>query len=394
MANGLGAVLNAAAELRRRGRRDIRFVFIGDGKEKPGLVERARTEGLDNCVFMDPIPKTALAQFLCRRANLGLMILSDVPAFYYGTSPNKFFDYLASALPVLVNYPGWMADMVKEEQIGMVVPPQDASAFADALVRLADDRMATAQMGQRARAFAQREFRRTVLAERCVAVMERAAAGPACRSSVNEASVSLYRRLGKRVLDLLVVAILLPLVLPVIGVVALLIRFRLGSPVFFQQIRPGYGARPFNLLKFRTMTPECSSDGTLLSDEKRLSKFGSLLRRLSLDELPQLWNVIRGDMSLVGPRPLLMQYLDRYTKEQSRRHEVRPGITGWSQVNGRNAITWEEKFALDVWYVEHVTFWLDIQILFKTIIKTTTSKDISQPGHATAEEFWGTRELK
>ncbi len=176
-ANGLGAVLDAAAELRRRGRTDIRILFIGDGKEKPALVERARRDGLDNCAFCEPMAKGMLAQFLCRRANVGLMILANVPAFYYGTSPNKFFDYLASALPVLVNYPGWMAEMVNAEGIGVTVSPQDPVAFADALEHLANDRAATAQMGLRARTFAQREFVRTTLSQRCVAVMERAAAG-------------------------------------------------------------------------------------------------------------------------------------------------------------------------------------------------------------------------
>ena len=177
LANGLGAVLDAAAELRRRGRSDILLVFIGDGKEKPALIERARREKLDNCLFVDPMPKKALAQFLCRRANVGLMILANVPAFYYGTSPNKFFDYLASGLPVLVNYPGWVAEMVIAQGIGVVVPPQEPAAFAEALMSMADARAATAQMGPRGRNFAQREFLRTTLAQRCVTVMETAAAG-------------------------------------------------------------------------------------------------------------------------------------------------------------------------------------------------------------------------
>jgi glycosyltransferase involved in cell wall biosynthesis len=175
VANGLGAVLDAAAELCSRGRTDIIFVFIGDGKEKPALIERARRDKLTNCLFVDPMPKRALAQFLCRRANVGLMILANVPAFYYGTSPNKFFDYLASGLPVLVNYPGWMAEMVTAQGAGVVVPPQDPHAFADALVRMADARDATAEMGPRGRNFARREFLRTTLAQRCVAVMESAA---------------------------------------------------------------------------------------------------------------------------------------------------------------------------------------------------------------------------
>ena len=176
-ANGLGAVLDAAAELRMRGRTDISFVFIGDGKEKPTLIERAHREKLENCLFVDPMPKKVLAQFLCRRANVGLMILANVPAFYYGTSPNKFFDYLASGLPVLVNYPGWMAEMVTAQGAGVVVPPQDPVAFADAVLRMADARAATAEMGPRGRNFAKREFLQTTLAQRCVSVMESVTAG-------------------------------------------------------------------------------------------------------------------------------------------------------------------------------------------------------------------------
>jgi len=179
VANGLGAVLDAAVELRKRGRNDIFFVFIGDGKEKPTLMERAKKEELGTCIFVDPMPKKILAQFLCRRANVGLMILANVPAFYYGTSPNKFFDYLASSLPVLVNYPGWIAEMVAAQKVGMVVPPQDPKAFADALMRMADTRAVTAEMGPRGHNFAKREFLQTALAQRCVSLMENVASGQA-----------------------------------------------------------------------------------------------------------------------------------------------------------------------------------------------------------------------
>jgi glycosyltransferase involved in cell wall biosynthesis len=172
IANGLGAVLDAAGELCRRRRSDIFLVFIGDGKEKPALIERARREKLDNCLFVDPMPKKILAQFLSRRANVGLMILSNVPAFYYGTSPNKFFDYLASGLPILVNYPGWMAEMVTAQRIGLVVRPEDPVAFAEALIRMADARAETAEMGPRARDLAHREFLWETLARRCVSMME------------------------------------------------------------------------------------------------------------------------------------------------------------------------------------------------------------------------------
>ena len=172
-------------------------------------------------------------------------------------------------------------------------------------------------------------------------------------------------------------------------ILAFMIRCKLGTPVLFRQQRPGLGGRPFWLLKFRTMTEARDARGNLLPDAARLTAFGRFLRATSLDELPELLNVLKGDMSLVGPRPLLMQYLDRYTPEQARRHEVRPGITGWAQVNGRNAITWEEKFKLDVWYVDNWSLWLDIKIIFMTVWKIFKREGISQPGQATMEEFRG-----
>lgn len=163
----------------------------------------------------------------------------------------------------------------------------------------------------------------------------------------------------------------------------------LGRPVFFCQRRPGIDEKIFKMIKFRTMTDERDGQGVLLPDEKRLTRLGKFLRKTSLDELPELWNVLKGDMSLVGPRPLLVQYLERYTPEQSRRHEVRPGITGWAQVNGRNAISWEEKFALDVWYVEHQSFFLDLKILWLTLWHLLRPHGVSDIGHATKEEFLG-----
>jgi len=176
------------------------------------------------------------------------------------------------------------------------------------------------------------------------------------------------------------------------GVLALLVRLSVGSPVLFRQRRPGKDGRPFTLYKFRTMVDTRNCCGKLLPDDVRLTWIGRLLRSTSLDELPELFNVLRGDMSLVGPRPLLMQYLDRYTPEQGRRHEVRPGLTGWAQVNGRNAITWEEKFRLDVWYVDNRSLRLDVKILVLTVWKVVRREGISQEGLATMEEFTGTGE--
>jgi lipopolysaccharide/colanic/teichoic acid biosynthesis glycosyltransferase len=189
--------------------------------------------------------------------------------------------------------------------------------------------------------------------------------------------------------DLISTIASLLLLSPIIAVVFLLVRFQLGRPVIFRQMRPGLNGRSFILYKFRTMTNARDAEGNLLPDAQRLTRFGRFLRSTSLDELPELWNVLKGDMSLVGPRPLLMQYLDRYSPEQARRHEVRPGITGWAQVNGRNAITWEEKFKLDVWYIDNQTLWLDIKIIFMTIWKIFKREGISQEGRATMEEFKG-----
>jgi sugar transferase EpsL len=198
------------------------------------------------------------------------------------------------------------------------------------------------------------------------------------------------QRIMKRGFDLVLTLVLLVLLFPVLCLIALMIRLGLGSPVFFRQIRPGFQGKLFSILKFRTMTNDWDSNGALLPDGERLTRFGGFLRSTSLDELPELLNVLRGDMSLVGPRPLLMQYLDHYTPEQMRRHEVKPGITGWAQVNGRNAITWEQKFALDVWYVDHQSLLLDFRIVVMTILKTLTCQGISQPGRTTMEEFQGT----
>ena len=191
----------------------------------------------------------------------------------------------------------------------------------------------------------------------------------------------------KRFFDLLAVLLTAPLWLPVLAVVAALVRWKLGSPVFFRQQRPGYHERIFALIKFRTMTDARDAAGQLLSDAARLTPFGRWLRATSLDELPELLNVLRGEMSLVGPRPLLVEYLPRYEPEQRRRHEVRPGLTGWCQVNGRNALSWEQKFALDVWYVDHETLWLDLKILFMTVGQVLFRKGISASDHATMPEF-------
>lgn len=193
----------------------------------------------------------------------------------------------------------------------------------------------------------------------------------------------------KRLFDLLAALFILAMLSPLILLVALFARLALGSPVLFKQRRPGLHGKPFYFYKFRTMTDDRDNAGNLLSDELRLTVFGRVLRRCSLDEMPQFINVVKGDMSLVGPRPLLMEYLPLYAPEQARRHAVRPGITGWAQVNGRNAVSWEDRFKLDVWYVDHQSFWLDLKILWLTVIKVLRSEGISKEGWATMPKFTG-----
>lgn len=197
----------------------------------------------------------------------------------------------------------------------------------------------------------------------------------------------------KRILDLFLALPAFFLLSPLVVLTAFLIRLKIGSPVFFRQLRPGLHGKPFILYKFRTMTDKRDEKGNLLPDKDRLTRFGQFLRSSSIDELPELYNIIRGDMSLVGPRPLLMQYLERYSPEQARRHEVRPGLTGWAQVNGRNGLSWEDKFKMDIRYVDnHNVFW-DIRIILMTFAKVMKRDGISQPGQATAEEFLGNTSL-
>lgn len=193
----------------------------------------------------------------------------------------------------------------------------------------------------------------------------------------------------KRLFDLVIVLGTVPIWVPILAVLAMFVRLKLGAPVFFRQVRPGLDGKPFELVKFRSMTNARDASGALLSDTERLPRFGRLLRSTSLDELPELLNVLRGDMSLVGPRPLLMEYLPLYSVEQARRHDVRPGLTGWAQINGRNALSWEEKFKLDIWYVDNGSLLLDLWILVLTVVKVFRREGISAEGSATAERFRG-----
>ncbi len=204
---------------------------------------------------------------------------------------------------------------------------------------------------------------------------------------------SSFQKLTKSFLDFFVSSFLLIAISPLILLLTLCVNLFMGPPAFFNQPRPGKDGKIFNFIKFRTMTNEKDKNGNLLPDEKRLTKFGQFLRQTSLDELPQLWNVVKGDMSFVGPRPLLVEYLPLYNSEQVRRHQVKPGITGWAQINGRNAIDWEEKFKLDVWYVDNWSLWLDFKILVLTVVKVLKKEGISQKDYVTMKKFTGTTKI-
>ena len=194
---------------------------------------------------------------------------------------------------------------------------------------------------------------------------------------------------SKRLFDLSFALIALVILSPIILVTAILVRVFIGTPILFKQQRPGYKGQPFFIYKFRTMTNRVAHDGSLLSDAERLTRFGHLLRSLSLDELPELFNIVRGEMSFVGPRPLLMEYLPLYSPEQARRHDVVPGLTGWAQINGRNTVDWPARFAMDIWYVDHWSFWLDIRIIFLTVWKVLSREGVNQEGQSTVEYFKG-----
>lgn len=206
---------------------------------------------------------------------------------------------------------------------------------------------------------------------------------------VDDRASSRYLRRGKQLLDLTLVLVTAPLLLPLASVIALSVLVFLGRPVLFEQQRPGKGGQPFRMFKFRSMIDQRDATGTMLPDGRRLTAFGRWLRRTSLDEIPELWNVLSGEMSLVGPRPLLTEYIERYSTRQSRRHEVKPGITGWAQVNGRNAVEWDEKLEMDVWYVDNLTLSLDLRILARTFVVALTGRGVSAQGEATMPEFLG-----
>ena len=387
LANGLNSLLDVAVELKKLGNKNIQIVLIGEGSQKLRLMERAKKEDLYNCHFLNSMPKLQLAEILRRNVNVGLMILEDIPAFQYGTSPNKFFDYLSSGLPVITNYPGWVAELVEDRHIGINVKPKDPKTFAETLIFMSKNDQLLKKFSKNARLLGISDFSRDLQNMKFKNLIERVFQENKKRRK--NYFFKLVYILFKNIADRIFAILFLGILSLVLLFIALLVKINLGKPIFFVQKRPGKNGKPFFLIKFRSMANKNDEDGNLMEDSKRLNNFGKWLRSTSLDELPTLINIARGQMSFVGPRPLLMEYLPLYSYEQNKRHQVLPGLTGLAQVSGRNEITWERRLKLDVWYVENKCFRLDLYILFKTLFKVIKREGISYKGQETMPFFKG-----
>ena len=380
-AQALDAVLGASKLLAER-KPEVQFAFVGGGVDRERLEKRVEDEKLPNVLFLPRQEPSAMGSIYAS-ADVLLVHLKDDPLFRI-TIPSKTTAYMAAGKPILMGVRGDAATMVEEAGCGLAFPPQDSDALAVAILQLVEmPPKKREELGQRARKFYDEKIS---LSAGCTAFEQ------VFDEAMKEQSRGCHRdayKAVKRAIDKVAAAKLLIAASPILGFSAAAIRATMGSPVLFRQQRPGKDGKPFELLKFRTMRVPKPGEDTVSTDAERLTTLGKFLRATSIDELPTLFNVLKGDMSLVGPRPLLMQYLDRYTPEQVRRHEVKPGITGWAQVNGRNALSWEEKLEHDVWYVDNQSHVLDLKILAMTVLKVLKRDGISADGEATMPEFMG-----
>jgi lipopolysaccharide/colanic/teichoic acid biosynthesis glycosyltransferase len=379
LANDLGTILLAAKRLENYP--DIIFVLVGDGKERPNLIRQAEELGLPNVRFVPAQPKARMPQFLAA-ADVCVAILKAIPMFTT-TYPNKVFDYMAAGRPTVLAIDGAIRKVVEAADGGIFAQPGDPEALAEAVLAYYQNPDLRRRHGHNARPYVATHFARQDQALKLQATFERVHREKRMNWRI---ALSL-----KRAFDIVVSALLLFLFSPLFFLISLLIRLTMGRPIFFRQPRLGYQGRPFLIYKFRTMTDERDEQGDLLPDEQRLTRLGRFLRSTTLDELPELINVLKGEMSLVGPRPLLVEYRDLYTPEQWQRHEMPPGMAGPVLAGGRNILSWEEKFALDVWYVDNWSLWLDFKILARTALKVLKREGISAEGYATMPRFEGTR---
>lgn len=360
----------------------VKFLVCGDGADKDHIKAQAESIGVLNQNFwMIPwVAKTYMPDVLAS-ATVSISLFQNLPEMQHN-SANKVFDALAAGKPIVVNYGGWQAELVESRGAGLALSPDDPNGAAQELLEFLKDTDGLRRAGEQAAALADSRFNRDRLAGEFRSVLEQTADEDPAPVRRRKRTLRL-----KRLFDITASGVGLIVLSPVLLVISILILIKMGQPIFFSQTRPGFKGRPFRILKFRTMTNSHEEKGARQSDAERLTPLGQVLRRTSLDELPGLFNVFLGDMSLVGPRPLLMEYLPHYSSEQTRRHDVRPGVTGYAQVHGRNALSWEEKFNLDVWYVDHLNFGLDLKILWETVGVVFKGKGVSAEGHATMPRF-------
>ena len=352
---------------------NVVFAFCGDGPLRGRLEAKALERGVldKNVLLLDPPRRQDLPVLLARAA----VVISD------GMSED-FYDGLAAGRPLVLLSTGWQQELIESRGAGFGLALGEPAGAARELADFINDADGLRRASQQAAALAAGRFALDRIVTEIRTVIEEAVAAEP------RAVVMRRRRLrAKRMIDVLVSLAGLVVLSPVFVIVAIAVAAKMGRPIFFAQTRPGFKGKLFRMYKFRTMALTQDASGAALPDGERLTPLGHFLRRSSLDELPELINVLKGDMSLVGPRPLLPEYLPYYSSEQRRRHDMRPGVTGWSQVNGRNALTWEDKFALDVWYVDHFSLWLDIKIALKTVWVMIAGSGINAPGHATMPRF-------
>lgn len=388
LANGLENLLEVAKELKRMKRDDIKIIFIGEGALKNKLINEVKLFKLNNCIFIDSISKKELAEILQESVHLGLMVLKNIPDFYNGTSPNKFFDYLACGLPVINNYPGWLSELIIKNELGFAIPPGDNKLFATKLIAIADNKNILLKMSENCRSCAE-IFNKNSLINKFYSIIRTTYEEHKDREN-NYLFCKSYE-LTKSVLDRLTSLVLLIFLSPLLVLISIIVFIKLGLPIFFIQERPGLNNKIFKLIKFRSMKNDKQINGTYKDDSLRIDNFGKFFRSTSLDELPELINILKGDMSFVGPRPLLKEYLGLYSKEQIKRHNVRPGITGLAQIKGRNLLNWEKKFNLDLYYIRKRNLILDMKILIITFWKVFSREGINSNDYATKEKFKGVK---
>ncbi|MUT64768.1 glycosyltransferase [Paenibacillus sp. NEAU-GSW1] len=374
-------LLESLAALKQEGKLDWVTVLAGQGPLEAAVRRFVGSHGLtEDVVFAGQQPTI-----------IPWIVMADAVALTSEKEgiPRSLMEAMALGKPVVATDVLGTRELVADGETGLLAPYRDAVRLAEALASVMGDASLRARFGEAGRRRIDAEFTEARVVER----LQRLYRETARRVSRSRGIAARLNSMAKRLFDLAVSVPAALLLLPLMAAVGVAVRLKLGSPVLFKQQRPGKYGNPFYVLKFRTMRDAFDRNGEPLPDEARMTAFGRLLRKLSLDELPQLFNVIRGDMSLVGPRPLLMEYLPLYTEEQACRHDVRPGITGWAQVNGRNTVSWEDKFKLDAEYVERQSIGFDLRILALTAVKVLKRDGISQQGHATVHKFTGSREM-